>query len=33
MASMAADARSEIEQYHWQTDVFNNMEIEEVHKK
>jgi len=33
MASMADDDRSEIEQYHWQTDVFNNMDIDEVHKK
>ena len=33
MASMADDDRSEIEQYHWQTNVFNNIEIDEVHKK
>ena len=33
MASMADDDRSEIEQYYSQTDVFNNMEIDEVHKK
>ena len=30
--SIADDDRSEIQQYHWQTDVFNNMEIVEVHK-
>ena len=33
MASMDDDDRSKIEQYHWQTDVFNNIEIDEVHKK
>ena len=33
MASMDADDRAEIEQYHWQTDVFNNMDIDEIHKK
>jgi hypothetical protein len=33
MASLADDDISEIEQYHWQTDVFNNMKIVEVHKK
>jgi hypothetical protein len=32
MASMADDDRSENGQYHWQTDVFNNMEIDEVRK-
>ena len=32
MASMDDDDRSKIEQYHWQTDVFNNMDIDEVHK-
>ena len=31
--SIADDDRSEIQQYHWQTDVFNNMDIDEVHKK
>ncbi|XP_021320170.1 uncharacterized protein LOC110436861 isoform X2 [Sorghum bicolor] len=30
MASMADEDRSENGQYHWQTDVFNNMEIDEV---
>ena len=30
--SKADDDRSEIQQYHWQTDVFNNMDIDEVHK-
>ena len=32
IASTTDDDRSEIEQYHWQTYVFNNMEIDEVHK-
>ena len=32
MASMADEDRCENGQYHWQTDVFNNMEIDEVHK-
>ena len=31
--SIADDDRSEIQQYYWQTDVFNNMDIDEVHKK
>ena len=31
--SIADDDRSEIQQYHWQIDVFNNMDIDEVHKK
>ena len=31
--SIADDDRSKIQQYHWQTDVFNNMDIDEVHKK
>lgn len=31
MAIMANDDRSEIEQYYWQTDVFDNMDIDEVH--
>ena len=31
--SIADDDRSEIQQYHWQTDIFNNMDIDEVHKK
>jgi len=31
MASLADDDISEIEQYHWQTDVFNNTNIDEVH--
>jgi len=30
--SIADDDRSKIQQYHWQTDVFNNMDIDEVHK-
>ena len=30
--SIADDDRSEIQQYHWQTNVFNNMDIGEVHK-
>ena len=30
--SIANDDRSEIQQYHWQTDIFNNMDIDEVHK-
>ena len=33
MTSIANDDRSKIQQYHWQTDVFNNMDIDEVHKK
>ena len=32
MTSIANDDRSEIQQYHWQTDVFNNMDIDEVKK-
>ena len=32
MTSIADDDRSKIQQYHWQTDVFNNMNIDEVHK-
>ena len=31
--SIANDDRSKIQQYHWQTNVFNNMDIDEVHKK
>ena len=31
--SIADDDRSEIQQYHWQIDVFNNMDIDEVHKQ
>ena len=31
--SIANDDRSKIQQYHWQTDVFNNIDIDEVHKK
>ncbi|XP_066305560.1 uncharacterized protein [Miscanthus floridulus] len=27
--SIANDDRSKIQQYHWQTDVFNNMDIDE----
>ena len=30
--SIDDDNRSEIQQYHWQTNVFNNMDIDEVHK-
>ena len=33
MTSIADDDRSEIQQYHQQTDVFNNMDIDEVLKK
>ena len=33
IASVAVADRSKIEQYHWQTDVLNNMKIDEVHKK
>jgi len=32
MTSIANDDRSKIQQYNWQTDVFNNMDIDEVHK-
>ena len=32
MTSIANDDRSKIQQYHWQTNVFNNMDIDEVHK-
>ncbi|XP_066305559.1 uncharacterized protein [Miscanthus floridulus] len=31
--SIANDDRSKIQQYHWQTDVFNNMDIDEVQHK
>ena len=31
--SIANDDRSEIQQYHWQTNVFNNKYIDDVHKK
>lgn len=33
MASMVDDDRSEIEQDYWQTDEFNNMEIDNIQKK
>ena len=33
MTSIADDDRSKIQQYHWQTDVFNNMDNDKVHKK
>ena len=33
MTSIVNDDRSKIQQYPWQTDVFDNMDIDEVHKK
>ena len=33
MASIPGDDISKNEHHHWQTDVFNNMEIDEVHRK
>ena len=33
MASIADDDIFENEHHHWQTDVFNNMKIDEVHRK
>jgi len=32
MANIVDDDISENEHHHWQTDVFNNMEIDEVHR-
>jgi hypothetical protein len=33
MASIADGDISKNEEHHWQTDVFNNMEIDEVHRE
>jgi len=33
MASIADDDIFENEHHHWQTDVFNNMKIDKVHRK
>ena len=33
MANIVDDDISENEHHHWQTDVFNNIEIDDVHRK